>query len=288
MKKIALLVMSVVTALCAASCELFEDPVLSVNPQSAEFGSSSGSVSITVSSSKEWEASTDGSDWVSLSKTTGEKGDSQVRVSVKSNETYDNRSATITFKSASKKLNPVSIRIVQAKKEAFILDGDVTFNLPEGGGDITVKVETNMTYKISYSNGAETWISESKTKALSSYSHSFTIAANTSLLERKGTIYFTDQNNRQYAVTVNQEGMHQYLSVTHGRVRFVVPKLAGKNISGVVEWGDGAQENYKNGLIHEYADSSQHTVTLDVKGATGVTINNIEGVTTIDFTKFKD
>lgn len=275
------------TALSVVSCALFEDPVFVVTPQSAEFGSNAGSVSLSVSSSKDWTASTD-ADWVTLSKTSGEKGECQVRLSVKDNTKYDDRSATVTFSSESKKLTPITIRIVQAKKEAFILNGDVLFSIPDTGGDITVKVETNMEYEITYSSGAEIWIKENKTKALNSFSHSFTVTANDNLLERKGTIYFTDQHKRQYAVSVTQEGKHQFFSMIHTVKSLEVPKLDGKNLTGTIDWGDGATEEYKSGTTHEYAEAKEYTLVLDVKGATSVTIGSIEGVSTIDFSKFRD
>ena len=76
------------------------------------------------------------------------------------------------------------------------------------------------------------------------------------------------------------------LVVKHTLQNFSIPMFEGKNISGTIQWGDGSQDDYSADLSHDFAEQKEYTTSFVVKGVETVTLNNITGITEMDFTNF--
>jgi len=78
------------------------------------------------------------------------------------------------------------------------------------------------------------------------------------------------------------------LRVTHRAASLVAPMLtADTPLSGVYSWGDGTQQPYREGVVHDYRDGApSHTLVLTHSGARSVLFYDLEAIDSIDFSKF--
>ena len=76
------------------------------------------------------------------------------------------------------------------------------------------------------------------------------------------------------------------LVVKHTLQNFSIPMFEGENISGTIQWGDGSQDDYSDGLSHDFSGQKEYTTSMVVKGVETVTLNDLTGITEIDFTGF--
>ena len=76
-------------------------------------------------------------------------------VTVQSNDTYDDRQATITVTDPGDQTT-ITFKVLQKQNDAILIDGS-TFVVPEEGGDISVKVQSNVDYKVEIP-ASDTWL----------------------------------------------------------------------------------------------------------------------------------
>jgi hypothetical protein len=110
--------------------------------------------------------------------------------SVKKNDKYDDRTAVITFKDASSGISE-SVTVHQAQKGAIILSKD-SVQVPSEGGSIEVELKASLEYNISIITGSE-WVKRTDTKALNTYRHSFSVAANDTYDSREAKVVFSSK-----------------------------------------------------------------------------------------------
>ena len=106
-------------ALIAISCE--KEPILEVSQSSFTISDQGSSQTISFSTNKDWSASVSGGTWCTISPASGSSEVKSITVSVTANDTYDDRSATITIKA--EELTKV-ITISQPKNKAILLTKD--------------------------------------------------------------------------------------------------------------------------------------------------------------------
>ena len=94
MKKFAILSLFAALALFT-SCE--EEPVMSISVSEITAPYSGCDTSVVITTNYPWESQS--SDWCELNPTSGPAGETIIVVSVKPNESYDDRSCDIIFKS---------------------------------------------------------------------------------------------------------------------------------------------------------------------------------------------
>ncbi len=116
---------AIVAALvCVAACQKEEkEDTLELSSSSFFVTSEGASQTIRFQTNNSWTVSSD-KDWVTFNATSGESGDCSVVMTVDENETYDTRTATVTF-SAGKKVS--SINVSQTGKVEF--GATVTLNV---------------------------------------------------------------------------------------------------------------------------------------------------------------
>lgn len=154
------------------------------------FTSNAGDQSITFTTNESWTltiaSTTSGETWCTASSSSGAKGTANVRFTVKENTSYDDRSVSVTIKSgtASK-----TFKLSQKCANALLLTTN-KYEISQNGGTIDIEVKANIDYKMEISENAKTWITESSTKALSTYKHKLNIAASEEVEKREGEIYF--------------------------------------------------------------------------------------------------
>ena len=171
------------------------------------FGVASGEQTVSFSANTNWTLSvastTSGATWCKASVATGSKGTANVKFTVDENTDYDDRSVSVTIKagSASK-----TFTITQKGADALLITTN-KYEVAQEGGKIEVEVKANINYELAISETAKDWITESKSKSrtLTTYKHTFEIAANEESEKREGEITFKSDDKVE-TVMVYQAG----------------------------------------------------------------------------------
>lgn len=209
-----------ITLLCLSACEKEDNLKEPAKPEEVKseisidaniitnglsFSNNAGEQSISFTTNEDWTlsvaATASGEVWCTASATSGSKGSAIVKFTVKENTSYDDRSVSVTIKSgtASK-----TFKISQKCANALLLTTN-KYELSQSGGTIDIEVKANIDYKMEISENAKTWITESSTKALTSYKHKLNVAASEEVDKREGEIYFK-AGNKTDTVKVYQAG----------------------------------------------------------------------------------
>lgn len=154
------------------------------------FGVASGEQTVSFSVNTNWTLSvastTSGATWCKASTTSGSKGTANVKFTVDENTGYDDRSVSVTIKAGSVSK---TFTITQKGADALLITTN-KYEVTQEGGKIEVEVKANINYELAISETAKDWITESKSRALTTYKHTFEIAANEEVEKREGEITF--------------------------------------------------------------------------------------------------
>ena len=171
------------------------------------FGVASGEQTVSFSANTNWTLSvastTSGATWCKASATSGSKGTANVKFSVDENTGYDDRSVSVTIKAGSVSK---TFTITQKGADALLVTTN-KYEVAQEGGKIEVEVKANISYELAISETAKDWITESKSKsrALTTYKHTFEIALNEEAEKREGEITFKS-GDKVETVKVYQAG----------------------------------------------------------------------------------
>ena len=127
-----------------------------------------------------------------------------LNITVQPNTTYGERQATIMVADPGDQ-SVVSFKIIQKQNDAILIDGK-TFNVPEAGGDVTVKVQSNVKYQLEIPSSASWLTSKAATRALENSTIVLSATANNSGDEREATVKLTNTaSGTSSQFTVKQE-----------------------------------------------------------------------------------
>lgn len=157
-------------------------------------------------------ASTSGENtWCTASPTSGESGRQYVQITTTENDTYDDRSVTVTLKAGNESKSFV---VTQKQKNAILLTSN-KFEIEQKGGTFTVEVKANVNYTATIGETCKGWITErSNTRALSTTTKTYSVAANEDSEKREGTITFTDKDSGlKEVLTVTQEENRKIVTI---------------------------------------------------------------------------
>lgn len=161
MKRI-LLIVSVLVAACAVSCqkETKVEDAVTIKTDEQVVPVEGGVLSIAINSTVAWTAKASES-WVTLSPTSGEAGDATVKASVLKNDTNDSRTATVTFTAGTK---TATYTILQEQLNALNI-ATTEYEVPAEGGTVEVKVSANVDYQVIIPEAVD-WVQNATTRGL--------------------------------------------------------------------------------------------------------------------------
>ena len=170
-----------------------------------------GSKVVTFTSATDWKAAvaSDGSSWLTVSPTSGSAGTTSVTVKAKANPTYDDRETTFTITGTGKdgSTSTGTVHVTQAATLGMVVE-QKAFEVPAAGGTVTVKVKANTDYTYTIDASGQGWITETTTRALTEYVHTFKVDANDQYDSRQGTITFKNTKTGETdPVTVTQDAL---------------------------------------------------------------------------------
>lgn len=154
------------------------------------FEAKAGENSISFTTNANWTLTvaptTSGVIWCKASIINGTKGSATVKFTVEENTSYEDRSVSVTIKTGTVSK---TFTITQKAADALLVTTN-KFEVAQEGGKIDVEVKANIDYQIEITETAKSWISETSSRTLNTYKHSFTIAANEEADKREGEITF--------------------------------------------------------------------------------------------------
>lgn len=151
------------------------------------FSDQGDSKTISFSSTGNWQASlseTRALNWVSISVKSGGKGKNSITITINANDNVEPRTAYLILKINGKSCLIITIK--QMQRDALVVAKD-SYNVDQKGGEIAVEVghNVNFTTKIDVD-----WIKQQSSRAYQKENILFTIAENSELQNREGTITF--------------------------------------------------------------------------------------------------
>jgi hypothetical protein len=174
------------------------------------FGESGGNATITFAARKEWAISTKDSratdKWYTIEPMKGDEGNATVSITIKANDTYEQRSTTITIICGE---DSETIEVKQAQKGAIII-AEKEYEFDYNGGKLDFDVTTSVDLVIAVSDNAKSWIKQVSTRALETESLHFDIITSTQSDDRSGVITISGGNITQ-EIVIKQTGTKEFL-----------------------------------------------------------------------------
>lgn len=163
------------------------------------FPSDGGGDSFEIESNGDWVITND-ADWLTIEPSEG-KGSCSIALTASASDLYDDRNTVITVSAGDK---TETFTVTQKYAEALLVTKN-KFDIPQEGGEFTVEVQSNITYDIVIDEGCQSWITEvPSSKALNTYTHTFSVESNQDTTKRDGSIEIIGSNGKTETVNIYQ------------------------------------------------------------------------------------
>ena len=194
-----LAILSVVLVSCTKSEINEEKGYLNVDYEDIVFPSKGGEAYFDIESNTNWTIS-NSSDWLTIEPTEG-NGNASVTLTASASDVYDDRNTVITVKAGDK---TETFTVTQKYAEALLVTKN-KFDIPQEGGDFTIEIQSNISYEIQIDSDSQSWISEApQSKALTTYTHTFSVKSNPNTTKRDGSIEIIGSNGKTETVNIYQ------------------------------------------------------------------------------------
>ena len=176
-----------------------EEIYLNVYYDDIVFPSKGGEDYFDIESNTDWTISNT-SDWLTIEPTEG-NGNASVTLTASASDVYDDRNTVITVKAGDK---TETFTVTQKYAEALLVTKN-KFDIPQEGGDFTIEIQSNISYEIQIDSDSQSWISEApQSKALTTYTHTFSVECNPNTTKRDGRIEIIGSNGKTETVNIYQ------------------------------------------------------------------------------------
>ena len=149
--------------------------------------------------------------WLSVADTRAVREDT-LTFTVKENESFNNRSATVRLKGADGKVLQSIVFMQKGVEQVFSVSGKSEYEFDENGGEVKVKVTTNIDYEVTIPAEAQSWLSMSRA-ASNSDELIFAVAKNDGFEERSTTVQFVASNGKEVRISFKQKSLDVILSL---------------------------------------------------------------------------
>lgn len=177
---------------------------LILSPTTFDLTNAAQSIEVEVKANVQYSVSIDDAckEWISQASTKALTS-SKVKFDVAANETYDNREGKITIQQTDGSLKE-TITIKQGQKDVLIADKK-EYKIGKDGGDIEIKLKTNVGVSVEIPESAKDWIAEksNSTKALTEEKITISVGNNETFYNREAGIVLKG-NELQETITIKQ------------------------------------------------------------------------------------
>lgn len=164
-------------------------PSITLNQLEIIISSEGGSQTVSFDSNVSWTVISS-ANWCVVSPSSGDATTKSTTVTLANNDTYDDRSCTVTIRAGSLYK---AITITQSRNLGFIVT-PVKYDLSNDASTIDVEVKANVEYDVSIS---DEWITQVTTRSLTTTKLQFNIAKNSSYDNRDGSITIKQKGGTQ-------------------------------------------------------------------------------------------
>lgn len=267
-----------------ASCKTPEDiDIITVNEPEWSIGPEGGRLDIVVNSTSEWTVSKDAA-WVTISKKSGEEGESNFTIRAGENMSGVERKAVITFVSTN---SQTTVSITQARN--LVLDFEASdYTVGAEGGVLNVNLKSNLDYSIKIVGG-DGWISTDDTKGIVSSTHKFIVEKNPIKEGRSATVVFTDSKEKvEKTIVIYQRPLPDMIQLTYTGDSLTSPILKGQDVIASIEWGDNGKDSLYGStpVSHVYEKEGTWNVKVSANYMESFIISSLEGISELDLSDF--
>lgn len=234
-------------------------PSISIDNANISFDGNGGEQSIYVKADAPWSLNYTGSDWLTITPTSG-TGDGSVTLTAQANNTRAARSATINLEMAGQ---TKTITVAQASKYINLTQSAMEFDSHSGTWKISVK--SSSTWTVNIDSDCASWVSATGQSGTGDKDITLTIADNASANARSGKVEITLDDGQVVVASIAQKGRYM-------RLPFSTAQLFAKGGSKSVEIDTDGQLAYEQ-------TGNWFTITPLTNGAKGYTITASENTT---------
>ena len=208
-------VIATMTSLCITSCSKeYSSPLKGQIVKDLTFDSSQSSNSITIADADLTGFTIKSSElWCTASA----KG-KVLTVTVQTNDTYEDRQATISVTDPEDQ-TAISFKVFQKQNDAILIDGS-TFVVPEEGGEVSIKVQSNVNYDVEIPASAS-WLTVStkaSTRGLVSSTIVLTAEKNNSGEEREAIVTIIDKKSGISSKITIKQSLTPYIEIDKDQI----------------------------------------------------------------------
>lgn len=164
-----------------------------------------------------------------------------------------------------------------------IVTSDKVLYVSGRGGVASFKTATNKKsdYRIDFS---DSWLSVSQYKpVLDGIEYMLRVQENPETLIRESYVkVFYQDFLEPDTINVIQMNKTSAITFTTRSKKITTPLLFGKNIQGVISWGDGMSDPCSPGIVHMYPTTGEYTVSIEAVNLTGIQLP-VENRMRVDF-----
>lgn len=231
---------------------------LIVSKDTYDFDEKGGTFEIEVKHNIDYNIAMPDAEWIHKQSTKSLETET-ISFTVDENTTYDDRTAQIVI--SDKDGNHKNTITVNQKQKTYLYVSSTAFDVKAEGETIELRVESNTNVEVKIDVG---WLREVSTKAITAKTHTFTVDANDSGSERKGTITITDTGGKITRTVRVYQAQKDLLSVS--QTEFNVTEEGGA-IEFTVESNIGSVLTVDSDWLREVTtkalSSEVHTFTVD-------------------------
>lgn len=231
------------TITCGTESKTFEITqkqvdALTVTTSRFDIGAEENSIEIEVKANIDFDYQTD-CDWLVYRGTRAMKT-STLSFTVAANDDVTKREGTIRIISGDKRED---IKIYQAGGKPSIVISQTDYTVSDAGETIRVEVHSNVDYSLQMPSVS--WITENKTRSVSTGTHYFVVAANSTYDPREAEIVFSSTDgtlsDRVHVVQVQKDAIivadnHYTTAADGGALDFTVQANVAIEVSTTAEW----------------------------------------------------
>ena len=167
--------------------EFAEDANLSPN-----IAPSGGRVVVDFYSPFYWSATAD--DWITIEPRSGGVGNSSIVIKLSANKTGSARIGTVTITLSNGESYVISVS--QESEDIFGANSQSKYEIGVSGGEIKVKITTNIDYTVDIPKNAQSWLTLANTRALREDNLTFNVAKNETYDTREAVVRLLDKNKK--------------------------------------------------------------------------------------------
>ena len=178
-------------------------------------------------------------------------------------------------------------RITFTESGQIVITDDTNALVTCKGGTVQFVYASNVDCQVNIQQNALSWVTRTGTKALTSHTLDFVVAANQTNSQRTAVITVTSPSSNDRAeFTIVQYGRTASFAITSSGSDALVPSISGFNLSGLVDW-NGEVEQWSANAAKTYADGLlQHTTEFFVSNANSFTLASLTTLVDINVSSF--